>query len=80
MSSLKDKRITQRQALELLHEHYDGLEMCSLEALKKALHDVFGIGPKRFERVKAVYLEQLGESAQSHMELFKKQVSKRIGR
>jgi hypothetical protein len=77
---MKDKRITQRQALELLHEHYDGMELCSLEALEKALHEVLGIGPTRFERVKAIYLEQLGEAAQRHMEQFKKQVSKRIGR
>jgi hypothetical protein len=77
---MKDKFITRRQAMELLHEHYDGLEMCSLEALEKALNEVLGVGSKRFERVKEVYLERLGEAAQSHMEEFRRQVSKRIGR
>lgn len=76
--SNQDKRLPLRQALELLHEHYDQIEMCSLEALKKSLHEVFGIGPKRFDRLKAVYLEKLGEAAAVRMEGFKKQFKRRI--
>jgi hypothetical protein len=74
----QDKRIPLRQALELLHEFYDELEGCSLEALEKALHEALGIGPTRFERVKAVYLEKLGEAAEKRVETFKKQLKRRI--
>lgn len=73
-----EKRIPLRQALELLHEFYDDLEGCSLEALEKALHEVLGVGSKRFERVKAVYLENLGEAAQDRVESFKRQLKRRI--
>lgn len=73
-----DKRIPVHQALQLLHEFYDDLEACSLEALEKALHEVLGVGSKRFERVKAVYLEKLGEAAQERVETFKKQLKRRI--
>lgn len=76
----RDKRITAHQALLALHEFYDGLESCSLVALEKALHDVLGVGSKRFERVKAVYLEILGEEAQKRAESFKKQTMRRIGK
>lgn len=75
-----DKRIPIRQALEMLHETYDELEICSLEALEKSLHEVFGIGQQRFERLKEVYLERLGEAAQSRVEEFKKKAKRRIGK
>lgn len=75
----KDKRVPVNQLLQQLHEHYDGLERCSLAALEKALHEVLGIGPKRFERVKEVYLDYLGEEGQRRSEEFKKQAKRRIG-
>jgi hypothetical protein len=56
----------------MLHETYDELEICSLEALEKSLHEVFGIGEQRFERLKAVYLERLGEAAQGRVENLRK--------
>lgn len=66
------------QAIQMVHDCYDDLEICSLEALEKSLHEVFGIGPQRFERLKAVYLERLGEAAQSRVEEFKKKAKRRI--
>lgn len=75
----KDKRITLHQALQQLHEHYDGLEACSLASIEKALYEVLGIGPKRFERVKAVYLDYLGAEAQKRAEDFKRQTKRRLG-
>lgn len=74
----KNKLITVRQALHGLHEYYDGIEACSLAALEKALHDVLGVGEKRFERVKAVYLQYLGEEAAKMAESFRKQTMRRL--
>ena len=73
-----DKRITARQALELLHDYYDDLEKCSLAAAEKALREQFGFGLERFTRFKAAYLDALGEEAEKQAEDFKKKLKRRL--
>lgn len=73
-----DKRITVRQAMHSMHEFYDALESGSLTALEKALNETLGVGSKRFERVKAVYLQYLGEEAQKRAEEFRRQTIRRL--
>jgi uncharacterized protein YeaO (DUF488 family) len=75
-----DKRMPLRQALEMVHAHYDRIEAGSLPSALRALQDEFGFGPKRWERFKERYLEYYGEEAVKVMEDMKKEAKRRLGK
>lgn len=75
---MKDKRITINQAVQMVHDHYDHLEMATLSAAQKALHDIYGFGPKRYARFKESYLKLLGEEAAKVAEDMRRKAKRRL--
>ena len=75
---MKDKRIPINQAIQMVHDHYDHLEMATLSASQKALKDTYGFGPKRYARFKEAYLQLLGEEAAKVAEDMRRKAKRRL--
>jgi len=78
MAGKNDRRITVRQATDLVNGAYDRFETFSIEAITRTLKEEFGFGPVRMERFMGKYLEYIGEDAASYADKVRQRLRKGI--